>query len=99
MRIRQKTANKLGLEDALRAIADKGGTAASRWTAEEALAIGDQATGGRTLRDLYLEMAERPAQIDLVNLWKELGVSKVRGQCVLNDRAPMAHIRRAIEKN
>lgn len=99
MRIRQKTANKLGLQDALRAIADKGGTAASRWTAEDALAIGDRAIGGRILRDLYLEMAERPAQIDLVRLWKELGVSKVRGQCMLNDRAPLAHIRRAIEKN
>lgn len=97
LRIRQRTGNKFGLEDALRAIADGGGTAASQWTAKQALEAGDRAVGGTVLLDLYDEMAVKEAKIDLAKLWRELGVAKINGKIALSDQAPLAAFRHAIE--
>ena len=58
--------------------------------------IGDQATDGQTLTELYGKMASQPFAVDLGYLWRQLGVSEdVRG-IVLDDRAPWAGIREAI---
>jgi len=97
--IRKQTNNRLGLEHALRAITDSGGSAASDWTAEQAIATGDRALGLQVLQSLYARMALRPGYVDLPTLWRELGVKRVGGSVVLVDNAPLSHIRRAIESN
>src|SRR5205814_3026211 len=51
--IRQRTGNSKGLRHALQAINRAGGTIESDWPLERALAIGDKATEGKTLSDLY----------------------------------------------
>jgi len=95
--IRKKTGNKFGLEHALRGIASSGGTAASDWSASQALEAGDQALGLTVLNDLYERMGRNPADIDLHQLWSQLGIKKTADGIVFDNRAPMASIRRAIE--
>jgi hypothetical protein len=50
--IRKRTGNEKGLEDALRAILNAGGTIESDWSLTRALVIGDRATGFPVWREL-----------------------------------------------
>jgi hypothetical protein len=94
--IRKRTGNSKGLQDALRAINRAGGTIESDWILERALEIGDKATDGGTLMELYGRMASKPFAVDLPNLWTQLGV-RLSGQGVaLHDQAAWAAIRSAI---
>jgi hypothetical protein len=94
--IRKRTANKKGLEDALRAILKAGGTIESDWPLPRTLEIGDRAIGGAVLRELYEKMKASPAPVALDALWKELGVERRNGKIAFDDAAPLASIRRAI---
>ena len=94
--IRKRTGNRKGLEDALRAVLDAGGTIEVEWTLAKALRIGDDAIGVPVLSELYEKMKGSPYPIDLNALWKELGVEKKAGRIRFNDSAPLAAIRRAI---
>jgi hypothetical protein len=94
--IRERTRNAKGLEDALRAIVNAGGSISEDWSIEKALAIGDKATGTRVLRTLYQEMRDKPAPVDLDQLWKKLGIEMKDGRATFNDKAPEAAIRKAI---
>jgi hypothetical protein len=94
--IRRATANRNGLEDALRAILAAGGTMDQDWEIERALTVGDKATGTTVLTDLYLKMKDAPAPADLDALWRELGVSMRGREVKFHDDAPLAAIRRAI---
>jgi hypothetical protein len=96
VRIRERTNNSKGLEDALRAIVHAGGIISEDWEIEKALAIGDKATGTRVLRNLYQEMRDKPAPVDLDLLWKKLGIETKDGSVKFNDKAPQANIRKAI---
>jgi hypothetical protein len=96
VRIRERTNNSKGLEDALRAIVHAGGIISEDWEIEKALAIGDKATGTRVLRNLYQEMRDKPAPVDLDLLWKKLGIETKDGSIKFNDKAPQANIRKAI---
>ena len=93
--IRKRTGNKLGLEDALRAIL-KQGTIEADWPLSHALEIGDQATGVPVLRELYDKMSATPAPTDLNKLWKDLGVDTSGVRIIFDDTAPLASIRKAI---
>jgi len=94
--IRDRTKTRKGLEDALRAINRAGGTIDVDWPLERALAIGDRATGGTTLTDLYRQMSSKPAPVDLPALWTQLGVRR-NGQAVsFDENAPLAAVRRSI---
>ena len=94
--IRKRTGNSKGLQDALRAINRAGGTIDVDWSLERAFAIGDKATDGGTLMELYGRMASSPVTVDLPHLWAQLGVVS-RGQVVaLDDHAPWAAIRSGI---
>ncbi|MGB6961761.1 MAG: hypothetical protein WBF01_15265 [Candidatus Acidiferrum sp.] len=97
--IRKQTKNKKGLEDALRGVLDAGGDIRDDWDIEKALKIGDQAVGLDVLEKLYSEWKDKPVQVDLQAMWKELGVEVgADGATVtLNNDAPSAPIRRAIE--
>ena len=96
VQIRERTRNKKGLQDALRAIVEHGGRITQDWEIRETLAIGDKATGTRVLQDLYNQMRDKPSPVDLSGLWNKLGLSVKDGAVVVNDRAPEAAIRQAI---
>ena len=96
VRIREHTRNRKGLQDALRGINQGGGNISEDWQIEKALALGDKATGTSVLRDLYHQMRDKPAPIDLDQLWKKLGVSVKDGSARFDDKASEANIRKAI---
>jgi hypothetical protein len=95
VRIREHTGNRKGLQDALRGI-NHGGNITKDWDIEKALALGDKATGTTVLRDLYHDMRDKPAPVDLGQLWKNLGIEAKDGSVTFNDNAPEANIRKAI---
>ncbi len=74
IQIRQQTHNRLGLQDALRAIVAAGGTIDQNWDLPRALAVGDHATGTHVLTDLYAQWKDKPVQYDLPALWTQLGI-------------------------
>jgi len=94
--IRKQTGNRKGLQDALRAILNAGGTIDQDWPITKAFTIGDQATGTHVLMDMYNQMRDTPKAMDLDTLWKELGVEKTMDRVRFNDSAPLAKIRQAI---
>ena len=96
VKIRERTHNRRGLQDALRAVLSHGGTITEDWDIEQMLKIGDKATGTTVLMDLYNEMKDKPDPVDLDALWKKLGVALENRHAVLNDKAPDAGIRKAI---
>src|SRR5947209_13200842 len=96
LRIRERTRNRKGLQDALRGILNGGGNITEDWNIEKALALGDKATGTHVLMDLYKEMRDKPAPVDLDELWKKLGVSVKDGAVQFDDKAPEANIRKTI---
>ena len=94
--IRRRTHNARGLEDAVRAIAHASGGLKADWPIGRVLATGDAAVGTKSLEDLYARMKDAPYSPDLVALWRELGVEGDGAVVTLNDRAPLADVRRAI---
>ncbi|MBV9079914.1 MAG: hypothetical protein JO102_02205 [Elusimicrobia bacterium] len=96
--IREKTNNKVGLDDALIGILSAGGNITQDWTIERTLETGDKAVGVSVMTELYRKMANEPSPVNLNDLWKKLGVRYKDGECSLDDHAPLAAIRRGIEK-
>ena len=96
VQIRERTGNREGLQDALRAILNQGGVITQNWGIEKALAIGDRATGTKVLETLYKEMRDKPVPVDLDQMWQKLGVELKNGDVVFDDHAVDAGIRRAI---
>lgn len=87
----------MGLEDALSEIASSGGTAASFWSAEEALARGDKHLGQKILVPLFRQFQDETLSVDLEQLFNQLGVEETPSkQLNFNDRAPLARAREAI---
>jgi hypothetical protein len=95
VRIRERTKNRKGLEDALRGI-NSSGNINEDWDINKALAMGDKATGTTVLLDLYQSMRDKPAPVDLDQLWTKLGIAMKDGDVAFNDKAPESNIRRAI---
>jgi len=94
--IRKRTANRLGLQHALRGILHDGGNIQSIWPLTVALEQGDAAVGVPVLVELYEQMRATAVDVDLDTLWRELGVSVVDGQVIFDEQARLAPIRRAI---
>ncbi|MGB6973760.1 MAG: hypothetical protein WBD67_03660 [Terracidiphilus sp.] len=95
--IRKATDNKKGLEDALRAVVDAGGTIDQEWPLEKALKIGDKATGTHVLMRLYRAWSRKPVEVDLPKLWAELGVRMDKdGKVAFDAKAPQAAMREKI---
>jgi len=94
--IREKTENRKGLRDAMRAILNAGGTQEHEWPIERVLKTGDASVGCSVLEELYNQMKATPVQTDLAVLWQRLGV-EVNGDVVTyNDKAALAAVRKAI---
>jgi hypothetical protein len=94
--IRRATENRRGLQDALRAIADAGARINTEPALPPILHIGDQATGATVLSDLYRRWKDTPVNVDLDQLWEELGVRPMPNGIDFDDDAPLAQVRRAI---
>lgn len=94
--IREKSHDRRGLPDALRAILDAGGDIRMRWPLSRALNIADRALGQTTLADLYTRLGTAPGTVDLADLWERVGVRRERGRVVYDDAAPLAGIRRKV---
>jgi hypothetical protein len=94
--IRRRTHNRLGLQDALRAILGASGGLSADWPIERVLRTGDAAVGVRVLEDLYVQFKDTPVSPDLMQLWRQLGVEPDGDTVRLDDAAPLADIRRAI---
>jgi hypothetical protein len=93
--IRRRTQNRLGLQDALRAILSAGNIVTSS-RLPPLFEIGDRATGVPVLGELYERMKDQPAPVDLDALWRDLGVRLDGGRVRFDDAAPLAAARRAI---
>ncbi len=94
--IRKQSKNKKSLQDAFRAINHAGGTVDQDWPLERAFEVGDKATGGKSLMELWSRMGPKPLEVDLPDLWKQLGVSHEGAVVKLDNKAPLAGIRAAI---
>lgn len=94
--IRERTRNRRGLEDALRAVGQSGGNVEVHWPIERVFAVGDRATGVPVLQELYDRMKAAPVAVDLPRLWKRLGVGLDGREIAFDDHAPLASVRRAI---
>lgn len=94
--IRKKTANRLGLRDALRAVLRSSGGVSYDVPIDLVLKVGDEATGTTVLRDLYAQMKDKPMSPDLDELWKQLGIRQRGDGVELDDDAPLAATRKAI---
>jgi hypothetical protein len=96
LEIRERTQNRRSLDDALRAVLEKGGNITARWDITRVLEVGDAATGLTVLRDFYQTMALRRQDVDLARLWQRLGVKPTGKEVSFDDDAPLAGVRRSI---
>ncbi len=96
--IRERSGNRKGLQDALRAVLAAGDSIRTDLSVDRLFAIGDQGTGVPVLQVLYREMgdAPMPAGDDLENLWRRLGVYPDGDGVRFDETAPLAAVRRAI---
>lgn len=95
--IRERTGNRKGLQDALRAILSAGGTLDQQWSIRHALSVGDEAVGVPVLTELYERMRSDSKPENLELLWQRLGVEiKSNNRIELSDDAPLAATRQAI---
>ena len=94
--IRERTHNRHGLQDALRAVVAAGGNVTTGASLEKSFTLGDKAVGVPVLEELYAQWKDKPVNVDLAALWKKLGVSLQNGKVVYDDKAPDAMIRKAI---
>jgi hypothetical protein len=93
--MRERTFNRRGLQQALRAIMAYGNMEIDS-PIEPLLAIGDRAVGEPALAELYARMKDRPFPVDLQGLWQRLGVRLEGATLAFDDAAPLASIRRAL---
>ncbi len=98
VRIRERTHNRYGLQDALRAIAAAGGTIESTAELSYIFKVGDDAVGVPVLTELYRQMKDTPVVTDLPDLWQRLGVEMQGDGVIFNDAAPLAAIRQVITR-
>ena len=95
--IRQHTHNRMGLQDALRAILKASGGAGGGLADPSAvLRTGDAAVGGDWCSRIFMRCKDAAVTPDLMALWKQLGVEPDGATVRLNDAAPLADVRRAI---
>ncbi len=92
VRMLTRSGGKTGLQQALQGVNVAGGSYAVAWPLQRILDTADAAVGQTTLAELYAQMKDAPAPADLDGLWRDLGVIDGR----LDDRAPLASVRKAI---
>ena len=96
VRIRERTSNARGLQDAVRAVVATGANIETMWPLSRIIEVGDRATGTTVMREVYGELGPRRAQVDIEALFRRLGVRKEGGSVRFDDAAPLAGVRDAI---
>jgi hypothetical protein len=96
IRIRERTQNRQGVQDALRAINRASRGNGTHWSVDQIMAVGDQATRTDVMATLYAQMKEAPVETNLRKLFVDLGVTERDGEIIFEERAPLAALRRAI---
>ena len=94
--IRTQTANRIGLQTALRAILHETAGYRAERDIDEVLRIGDAATGTHVLQDLYQQSKATPLSPNLELLWTRLGIPNDPKTQPFDDHAPLAAVRLAI---
>jgi hypothetical protein len=96
VQIRRETKNERGLIDALRGILNAGGDMTREWELDDALRIGDQATGTHVLIKLYLDLRDKPVRPDLPSIWHQLGITVENGEIHFQGNAELSAVRVSI---
>jgi hypothetical protein len=94
--IHNRTHNRFGLQDALRAVVRDSGGLVSDWPIERVFQTGDAAIGTTVLEDMYAQFKDTPVTPDLMALWRKLGVEPDGSSVRLREDAPLAEVRHAI---
>ena len=96
--IRKQTENQYGLRDAVQAIVNHQLTMDKSASINELFQVADAQTGTDVLTNLYTQMKDEPADIDLKAIWSELGINynNQTGEVSLDDSAPLASVRQSI---
>src|SRR4029077_7979793 len=87
--IRERTQNRLGLQEALRAVLAASGGLSAHWPIERVLRTADAAVGVKVLEELYAKYGDAPVNPDLAQLWRQLGVERDGDSVRLDDSAPL----------
>ncbi|MGC1458354.1 MAG: hypothetical protein WA825_08775 [Steroidobacteraceae bacterium] len=96
VRIRQRTHNRAGLQDAMKAVLRASGGLPANWAISKVFATADAAVGVPVMTELYAQMKDKPFAPDLPALWRSLGVEADGSTVRISDQAPLAAIRKAI---
>jgi hypothetical protein len=96
LEIRRRTGGQLGLDDAVRGILSEGGSVAEIWPFDRLLDTGDSAVGSHVLRELHRDFGLGAWNVDVVRLFRDLGVRLDGDHVRLVDDAPLSAYRRAI---
>ena len=96
VQIHQRTRNRHGLQDAMKAVLRASGGLPTDWDIDRVFATADAAVGVPVLAELYAQMKDRAFAPDLPALWRSLGIEGDGTAIRLNDQAPLAAVRRAI---
>ncbi len=99
LEIRKRTENKLGLEDALRAVLDAGGNDGEHWTLEQVVQAMERVVPKGWLLEWFKHHHESAATFDLDAIWKRMGVRIDGKNVTFDDRAPEAAFRREISRS
>ena len=94
--IHRRTGNRLGLQDAMRAVVKASGGLSADWPISRVFATADEATGTKVFEELYAQMKDSPVSPDLHDLWAKLGVVSEGDTVTLHDDAPLSDVRRSI---
>ena len=94
--IHKRSGNRVGLQEALRAILAQSGGLSADWPIEKVLRAGDAATAATVLEDLYARFKDQPVTPDLMGLWTSLGIEASGASVSLDNSAPLAGVRQAI---
>lgn len=94
--LRRKTNGRLGLQQALAKLVEKGASIRQGTSIDALLSRADAATKTNVLHELYAAHANTAVTPDLNQLWTDLGVHLNGRTVTLNDDAPLATIRTAI---
>jgi hypothetical protein len=94
--IHRRTGNRLGLQDAMRAVTRGSGGLSADWPISRVFATADAATGTHVFEEMYAQMKDKPVTPDLQDLWAKLGVVSDGSTVKFRDDAPLADVRRAI---
>lgn len=96
--IRKATGNEKGLRDALSSLVANGRVIGHSAEVGDLLREADAALGVDVLARLYDDLRGRPFDVDLAELWSDLGIIVTDGVITFDENADLAAIRRAITR-